>query len=240
METLQNKHVAIIGATGGIGRALIPLLQGSKAHVHLTGRDRAGLDELAARYKVPGDRVHVLDVTDHPGVLAKAEAIETATAGAGVDILVNAAGIGIIKPLEQLSFEDFSKTIDVNLKGSFSVLQAFLPPMKARKRGLVIHLPGVLGKTPMAGAAAYAASKYGLNGMLKSIREELKRTEVRITNLYLGGTDTPFWDEIDLRVQRDKFVTAEEAARAIWFLCQQPSSGVVSEMVLQPFNHQAI
>lgn len=54
------------------------------------------------------------------------------------------------------------------------------------------------------------------------------------------GTDTPFWDSIDLRVQKDKFVTAEEAARSIWFLCQQPSSGVVSELVLQPFNHQAI
>jgi NADP-dependent 3-hydroxy acid dehydrogenase YdfG len=76
--------------------------------------------------------------------------------------------------------------------------------------------------------------------MLKSIREELKRTEVRITNLYLGGTDTAFWNEIDIPVNRDKFVSAREAARSIWFLCQQPSSGVVSEMVLQPFNHQAI
>ena len=92
----------------------------------------------------------------------------------------------------------------------------------------------------MSGAAAYAASKYGLNGMLKSLREELKRTQVRITNLYLGGVDTPFWDTIDLRVQREKFIVAKEAARSIWFLCQQPSSGVVSEMVIQPFNHQAI
>ena len=112
--------------------------------------------------------------------------------------------------------------------------------MKEAKKGLVINLPGVLGKTPMKGAAAYAASKYGLNGLTKSIREELSRTEVRITNIYLGGTDTPFWDTIDMRVNREKFVTAKEAARAIWYLCQQPRSGVVSEMVLQPFNHQAI
>jgi len=64
--------------------------------------------------------------------------------------------------------------------------------------------------------------------------------EVRITNLYLGGTDTPFWDDIDMKVNRDKFITVREAGRAIWFLCQQPSSGVVSEMVVQLFNHQAI
>ena len=76
--------------------------------------------------------------------------------------------------------------------------------------------------------------------MMKSIREELKRTDIRITNIFLGGTDSPFWDQIDLRVQRDKFVQASEVAKSIWFLCQQPSSGVVSELVLQPFNHQAI
>ena len=93
---------------------------------------------------------------------------------------------------------------------------------------------------PMAGAAAYSASKYGLVGMMQSIREEIKRTEIRITNLFLGGVDSPFWDTIDLRVQRDKMVMTDEAAKAIWFLCQQPVSGVVSEMVLQPFNHQAI
>ena len=227
-------------ALRGIGRALVPLLHNSRANVYLTGRDQTALAEIAAVNKLPAGRTFALDVTHHEDVLAKAAAIEGATDGRGVDVLINAAGIGIIKPLEALSYEDFSRSIDVNLKGSFSVLQGFLPPMKARKKGLVIHLPGVLGKTPMAGAAAYAASKYGLNGMLKSVREELRRTDVRITNLYLGGTDTPFWDDIDLKVQRDKFVTAEEAARAIWFLCQQPDSGVVSEMVLQPFNHQAI
>jgi short-subunit dehydrogenase len=136
--------------------------------------------------------------------------------------------------------EEFSQTIQVNLMGSFLLVKAVLPGMKEAGKGLVIHIPGVLGKVPMAGAAAYAASKYGLVGMMQSIREELKRTEIRITNLFLGGVDSPFWDGIDLRVQRDKMVVAEEAAKAIWFLCQQPPSGVVSEMVLQPFNHQAI
>ena len=92
----------------------------------------------------------------------------------------------------------------------------------------------------MAAAAAYAASKYGLNGMVKSLREELKRTEIRLSNRYLGGVDSEFWDDIDMPVNRDKFITAQEAGRAVWFMCQQPTSGVVSEMVIQPFNHQVI
>lgn len=240
METLQNKHIVVAGATGGIGKALVTLLVNSRAHVYITGRDVSALGAVASENAIPKERTFELDITDHGQVLAKAEAINKLAGEEGIDILINATGVGIIKPLDTLSFEDFSTSLDINLKGAFSLLKGFLPPMKAKKKGLIINLPGVLGKTPMAGASAYAASKYGLNGMLKSVREELKRTQVRITNLYLGGTDTSFWDEIDMRVQRDKFVTAEEAAKSIWFLCQQPSSGVVSEMVLQPFNHQAI
>ena len=75
---------------------------------------------------------------------------------------------------------------------------------------------------------------------MKSLREELKRTEIRITQLFLGGVDSPFWDTIDLKVQRDKMIIAEEAGKTIWYLCQQPANAVVSEMVIQPFNHQAI
>ncbi len=103
METLQNKNVVIVGATGGIGRALVPLIQNSRANVYLTGRDQATLTELAATNKLPDGRTFVLDVTQHEDVLAKAAAIETATDGAGVDILINASGIGIIKPLEALT-----------------------------------------------------------------------------------------------------------------------------------------
>jgi NAD(P)-dependent dehydrogenase (short-subunit alcohol dehydrogenase family) len=156
------------------------------------------------------------------------------------DILVNLAGIGIIKSFEQLSVEDFRSSLDTNLVGAFLLVRFFIPAMKEAKKGLIINVPGVLGKVPMAGAAAYSASKYGIVGMMQSLREELKRTEIRITNLFLGGVDSPFWDTIDLKVQKERMIREEEAARSIWFLCQQPASGVVSEMVLQPFNHQAI
>ena len=238
METLKGKQVLVVGATGTIGAAIVKLLIGSGANVAITGTMSSKLAELATSVGISQERCFQMD-------LSNTASIQTAMASLKqvmpvVDILVNAAGIGIIKPLEMLSEADFMQSLQVNLIGVFHLMQAILPGMKEQKKGLIINIPGVLGKVPMAGAAAYSASKYGLVGMMQSIREELKRTEIRITNLFLGGVDSAFWDQIDLRVQRDKMVVAEEAAKAVWFLCQQPRSGVVSEMVLQPFNHQAI
>jgi short-subunit dehydrogenase len=238
METLKGKQVIIVGATGGIGAHAAKLINGSGAIVYITGRDIEKLNQLSSQLAIPEERVFVMDIADENSVNLTISQILTLTPN--IDILVNAAGIGIIKPMETLSAEDFTRTVQANLFGSFYLAKAILPSMKLVKKGLIINIPGVLGKVPMAGAAAYSASKYGLVGMMQSIREELKRTEIRITNLFLGGVDSAFWDNIDLRVQRDKMIQSEEAAKAIWFLCQQPLSGVVSEMVLQPFNHQAI
>jgi NAD(P)-dependent dehydrogenase (short-subunit alcohol dehydrogenase family) len=206
--------------------------------VFITGRNVRGLAALAESIGLSDSKLFAADISVSSDVEALAAAV-SAEMGT-LDILINAAGIGIIKPLEQLTIEDFNRSIQTNLLGSFLLVKSFLPAMKEVKKGLIINIPGVLGKVPMAGAAAYSASKYGLVGMMQCIREELKRTEIRITNIFLGGVDSPFWETIDLKVQKEKMIREEEAARAIWFLCQQPASGVVSEMVLQPFNHQAI
>ena len=175
--------------------------------------------------------------------LADAQAVQLfidKIASISFDTFINAAGIGIIKPLDQLQVSEMQSSLQVNVLSIFEIVKAILPKMIEVKKGLIINIPGILGKTPMSGAAAYCASKYALVGMMQSIREELKRTEIRITQVYLGGVDSPFWDTINLRVQREKMIQAEEAAKSIWFLCQQPTSGVVSEMVLQPFTHQVI
>jgi len=238
MEGIKGKNVLLIGATGGIGSKTAKLLASSGANLFLAGRNAEKLAEVADSVNVPNTQYFALDIADAAQVQQLKEKFFTAFTS--IDILVNAAGIGIIKTMDTLTEEEFMKTIHANLYAPFLLVKAFLPAMKELKKGLIINIPGVLGKVPMAGAAADSASKYGLVGMMQSVREELKRTDIRITNLFLGGVDSAFWDTIDLRVQRDKMIQAEEAAKAIWFLCQQPLSAVVSEMVLQPFNHQAI
>ncbi len=238
METVKGKNVLLIGATGGIGAATAKLLAGSGAILFLTGRNAEKLNDIAAACGVPAERTMLLDTSSSEAVAVLKDKYFIQLPA--IDILINAAGVGIIKNMDTLSEADFLQSLHCNLVAPFLLVKAFLPAMKELKKGLIINIPGVLGKVPMAGAAAYSASKYGLVGMMQSIREELKRTDIRITNLFLGGTDSPFWDTIDLKVQREKMVQTQEAAKAIWFLCQQPASGVVSEMVLQPFNHQAI
>ena len=238
MQTLKDKNVLLIGATGGIGNRTAKLLAGSGANLFLAGRNADKLQQVATECNVPATRIFALDISQPAEVATLKEKYFQQLPT--IDILVNAAGIGIIKSMDTLDESEFLKTLHFNLYAPFLLVKAFLPAMKEVKKGLIINIPGILGKVPMAGAAAYSASKYGLVGMMQSIREELKRTDIRITNLFLGGVDSPFWDNIDLKVQREKMVQSEEAAKAIWFLCQQPDSGVVSEMVLQPFNHQAI
>ncbi|MBL7710121.1 MAG: SDR family oxidoreductase [Chitinophagaceae bacterium] len=238
MESVKGKNILLVGATGSIGSRTAKLLVGSGANLFLAGRNPEKLATVADQISVPTERTFSLDISKPEEVLALKE--KYFSVFSSIDILINAAGIGIIKNMEQLSEVEFLRTLNYNLYGPFLLVKNFLPAMKEVKKGLIINIPGVLGKVPMAGAAAYSASKYGLVGMMQSIREEIKRTDIRITNLFMGGVDSSFWDTIDLRVQRDKMIQADEAAKAIWFLCQQPVSGVVSEMVLQPFNHQAI
>lgn len=221
MELVKDKNILISGA-----------------NLFLAARNKEKLQSLADEIKLSSDKIFALDISKPEEVATLKENFFTQYAT--IDVLLNAAGIGIIKQSEALSETEFLQTLNYNLYGPFLLVKAFLPKMKEPKKGLIINIPGILGKVPMAGAAAYSASKYGLVGMMQSIREEIKRTEIRITNLFLGGVDTPFRDMIDLKVQRDKMVMAEEAAKAIWFLCQQPTSAVVSEMVIQPFNHQSI
>jgi short-subunit dehydrogenase len=238
METIKGKNILVIGATGGIGKETIKLLASSGANLFITGRNESILQLTAADLKIDASQYFVGDLTIAENVTKLKDAYFAKYNT--IDVLINASGIGIIKNMDQLSETEFLQTLMINLFSPYLIIRAFLPAMKEAKKGLMIHVPGVLGKVPMLGAAAYSASKYGLVGMLQSIREEIKRTDIRITNIFMGGVDSPFWDNIDLRVQRDKMITSEEAAKAIWFLCQQPTSGVISEMVLQPLNHQAI
>lgn len=229
----MSDHVIVItGATGGIAQALLPLLSGSQ--LILAARRAEVLETLTQQY--PGSWAMPTDVTQ-PQQVEDLFAQVREQFGR-VDVLINLAGVGILKQAHQLTPADLDHMIDVNLKGSFYTSQAAANVMREQKSGHILNFPGILGRHPMAMAAGYCASKFAVAGFTKCMADELKRFGVRFTLCYLGGVDSPFWDTISLKVQRDKMLRPATAAAAIQFALNQPPEAIPSEIVLQPESHQ--
>ena len=237
---LTGKTALITGAGSGIGREVALELARRGVSVALAGRSEAKLTETAAQIGYEGGDavVIVADVTD-PAQVERLVA-ETTRAFDGLDILVNSAGVGLIKPLETTTADEMNTLLDTNVKGLMLVTQAALRPMiAAGKGGHVVNLAGILGKAPMANASLYCASKYAVTGFSKALQLEVSRKyNIKISLLYLGGVDSPFWDNIDMKVQRDKMLTIADAAGAVLTVLTQPANLVLGEFTLQPESHQ--
>ena len=240
MQNEAGSVVLIVGAGRGIGRATAEMLAAAgDNHVVLAARNEAELAELAFKLEKRhgGEVLHVpTDARDPSSIARLVEA--TVQRFGRIDTLIYAAGIGALKPFAETTLAEFDELIATNVRGAFIVLQAVLPIMEQRKSGRVVALPGILGRAPMAQAAGYAASKYALTGLLKSLALEYKRAGVRFSLLHLGGVNSSFWDNITMRVQRDRMLSIEAAARAVVFAATQEGEGVLGELVLQPESHQ--
>lgn len=237
---LDGKVAIVTGASSGIGQEAARRLAADGASVVLAGRRADLLAVLAAEIvKSGGDAIPMpCDVTDAAQVGALIA--RTLREYEQLDIVINAAGIGVLKPTIDLGEADFDRMIAVNLKGTFLVSQAAAAAMQSSGGGTIINIPGVLGRAPMASAAGYCASKYGVTGLTKAMALDLRRAGIRFALLYLGGVDSPFWDEVGLRVQREKMLTVGEAADAILYAARQRTGAVLAEVVLQPENHQLL
>ena len=237
---LTGKAALITGGGSGIGREVALELARRGVSIALAGRTEDTLTETAAQIGYEGgDAVTIVgDVTD-PAQAAHLAA-ETTRAFDRLDILINSAGVGLIKPLETSTAEEMDRLLDTNVKGTMLMTQAALRAMIAGGRGgHVVNLAGILGKAPMANASVYCASKYAVTGFSKALQLEVGRKHgIKVSLMYLGGVDTPFWDSIDMKLQRDKMLSAADAAGAIITVLTQPAHLVLGEFVLQPDTHQ--
>ena len=231
---MQNKVVVVVGATGGIGAAVVHKLAMSGASLVLAARNSSRLATLAAELNQ-----QVLTVpTDITSPEQVDSLMEKAIAEYGqIDILVNAAGVGILKQYHKITPADFNVMLDVNLKGSFYTSTAAAKVMKDRKSGHICNIVGILGKHSMAMASGYCASKFGVVGFSKCLAEELKRFGIKFTLFYFGGVDSTFWDNVSLKVDRTKMLSTETAARAIVFALSAEPQAVPMEINIQPDSH---
>jgi len=240
MDTLSNHkapsllgQVAIItGASRGIGAAVARSLARLGALAVLCGRSTASLESVAKTIAEAGGKAEVIpcDVTRIESVEAAAKRIESL---GRVDILVNNAGIGGFDgPLHQLSPGAWDQILDTNLRGVYYFIRAFAPLMIRARSGHIINISSITGKNPLPNGAAYAASKWGLNGLTYSVAEELRGHNIRVSVICPGSTNT----DLSPHAGKDpaKMLQPEDVAHAVEMLVTQAPRSFVSEIILRP------
>jgi len=221
-------RVALIsGASRGIGEATVRLLHARGFRVGLLARDGDRLKALAAEL---GEGALPL-----PGDVRRGEDWERAVAGVlqafgRLDALVNNAGIGLMKPISELSEAEFREVLEVNLLGPFLGLKAALPALLASK-GVVVNIGSLAGKNAFKGGAAYNASKFGLIGLMGAAMLELREAGVRVVNVLPGSVDTGFAGNTPGASWK---LAPEDVAQAVLFALEMPERALVSEIELRP------
>ena len=232
-QPLAGQVAVITGAGRGIGSAISRKIASLGATTVLLGRTQSALDETARTIVASGGKTEVIpcDVTIlHQ--LEYASARVDSTFGR-VDILVNNAGVGgFTDPLHNLPPEDWDRILNTNLRGVYFAIRTFAPIMIRAYSGHIINISSLAGKNALPNGAAYAASKWGLNGLTYSVAEELRRHNVRVSVICPGSVDT----ELSPHAGKDpnKMLKSEDVAHAVAMLVTQAPQSFVSEILLRP------
>jgi len=233
LHPLHGQVALVTGASRGIGAAIAGRLAALGAHTILIGRDRKALDAVAESIRQRGDHVEacVYDVTSEAQI-ADLAAWVGRTFGR-IDILINNAGVGCFyTPIHELDPADWDRIINTNLRGVFYAIRAFAPLMIAAKSGHIVNISSIASKNALPNGAAYAASKWGLNGLSYSVAEELRNFGVRVSLICPGSTKTNLGPHTGK--DETKMLVPDDVAHAVQMLVTQEPQSFVSEIILRP------
>jgi short-subunit dehydrogenase len=153
-----------------------------------------------------------------------------------VDVLVNNAGVTVFKDFLDTSIPEFDSIIATNLLGPAWCLKAALPEMVKRRRGWVFNILSNAAVRTFEGSSAYTASKAGMLGFGRVLREEMKTHGVRVVSILPGATDTPMWSPDARQKYRSRMMSARGVAEAVIAAYLMPSDVVVDEMIIRPIG----
>jgi len=202
---LVVNSVLVTGASTGIGRATALRLDGKGWRVFAGVRrdeDAESLREAGSERLTP----LMLDVTDAGQIAAAAQRIDEQVGEAGLDGLVNNAGIAVFGPLETIPIGYFRRQVDLNLTAQLVVTQAMLAAIR-RARGRVVFLSSIGGRMALPFGGPYHAAKFGLEAVADCLRQELRPWGIDVVAIEPGSIDTPIWE-------RGQRIADEVAARA--------------------------
>jgi 3-oxoacyl-[acyl-carrier protein] reductase len=150
---------------------------------------------------------------------------------------VNNAGVLIAKPLEELTLDDWDRTMAINVRSLFLMTREVLAGMRQRRRGTVVNVASLAGRNGFVGGTAYAASKHAVLGFSRSLMLEVRRDQVRVIAICPGSVDTRLLhDQPLLKADPAKILRPEDVADTIVHSVALPDRALVSELDIRPTN----
>ena len=234
MESLNNKVAVVTGGSRGIGLAIASALVGEGARVVITGKSAAHLS--AARPVIEKAGPGALETLQAD--VRRYEDVERAIAATvtrfgGLDFLINNAGIGIFASVADMTPAQWSEVIDTNLTGVFNTCHAAIPHLRRRNGGFIINISSLAGKSAFASAAAYCATKAGLNAFSEALMQEVRYDNIRVSYVMPGSVATGFMGGDETK-GADWKVAPEEVAEVVVNLLRHPARSLPSRVELRP------
>jgi 3-oxoacyl-[acyl-carrier protein] reductase len=234
---LAGSLAAVTGATEGIGRAIAMALGSAGARVAICARSETNVLRTVGDFCATGvDAIGIAcDVSD-PAAVERFATFVRRERGAP-RVLVNNAGIGRFRPLEELSLDDWDAVMATNVRSLYLVTRAFLEDMKALGGATIVNVASLAGKNGVEGGTAYCASKHAVLGFSKALMLEVRKHNIRVVAICPGSVATPFMDKQDrLRPNRERVLTAEDVAHAVLATVTIADRAMVSELDIRPTN----
>ena len=222
------KRYLITGASRGIGRAIAEKLAAPEITLLLHGRDTVALGQVCETVK-PRCAGVVRLIHD----LATASGVSDLIATVGndpLDLLVNNAGIAVVKPFGEITPIEWEQTLGVNVTAPFLLTQRFAPEMPPGAS--IVNILSVAAKTGFANWSAYCMSKFALECFFQSVREELRDRRIRVINVYPAATNTEIWNNVEGDWPRNKMISAEQVASAVVYALSRPADVAVESITL--------
>jgi len=238
-ERLRGQVALVTGAGRGIGRATALALAEAGMRVAACSRTLADVEEVASTIRAKGGQALAVpcDVADSAQVAAAVAATERELGA--IDLLVNNAGVGTVRPIEVADYplEEWDRIVNVNLRGAFLVCRAVVRGMRERRRGMIINIGSITGHESAPNVAPYGVSKFGLAGLTQALLAESHRYGVRVSVVSPGPTDTTIWDKKETPIPaevRAQMMRSEDVAEVVVYLATLPPTVRIDEIVVLP------
>ena len=241
MLNVENKVIAITGASSGIGEASAKLLAQNGAKVVLGARRTEKLEKIVKEIHQQGGTAEfkAVDVTDREDV--KAFIGFTKDMFGRVDVIFNNAGVMPLSPMNALKVEEWDNMINVNIRGVLNGIAAGLPIMEAQGGGQIINTASIGAHVVAPTAAVYCATKYAVWAISEGLRQESKN--IRVTIISPGVVETELGSDITdepakgfLKELRKDALTSDAIARAVLYAVSQPDDVDVNEIIVRPIR----